>query len=166
MWQHPHPDQRVWGLALDEVALIAEFIAADKVANGSIRWVLEPRTDTAKSQFLVVVPLRPILAARVHMTAHVHREPFKYGFSLILGSYRVLGLDVNPGRTHVNFTDLGNAPVDCTHWQPWPNAIVEPDDRERSHSQWFREFCKRSRITFTGSYRAPPHLGGQQLRLL
>lgn len=101
------------------------------------------------------------------MTAHVHREPFKYGFSLILGgTHRVLGLDVNPARFHVNFTALGRDAVQCTHWQPWPNEIIEPDDRDRPHSQWFKEFCRRSRISFSGSYRSPPHLGGQQLRLL
>lgn len=155
------------GLGLDQEALIQQFIAADKAAGGRIRWVLEPHTDTAKASLLVVVPSAPLFSARFHMTAHVHREPFKYGFSLVLaGSYRVLGLDVNPARTHVNFTDLGKAAVQCTHWQPWPNQLVEPDDREQAHQQWFREFCRRARIQFTGSYRAPPHLGGQQLRLL
>jgi hypothetical protein len=151
----------------ESVRLIGEFSAAEKVADGRIRWVLQPHTDTAKAQLLVVVPSNPIFAAKVHLTAHVHREPFKYGFSLVLASsYRVLGLDVNPGRSHVNFTDLGNASVQCTHWQLWSNSIVEPDDREQTHAQWFRDFCKRARIAFTGQYRAPPHLGGQQLRLL
>lgn len=149
------------------MALIKEFAAADKVADGTIQWVLEPHTDTAKAQLLVVVPARPTFAAKLHLTAHVHREPFKYGFSLILaGSYRILGLDVNPGRTHINFSDLGNAEVRVTHWQPWPNHTAEADDRQQPHRQWFREFCRRSKIKFTGSYRAPPHLGGQQLRLL
>jgi hypothetical protein len=152
---------------VDEAALIDEFVAADKVASGTIQWVLLPNTDTAKAQLLVVVPAKPAFAAKLHLNAHVHREPFKYGFSLILAnSYRVLGLDVNPASTHVNFTDLGRVLVSCTHWQPWPNEIAEPDDRNLPHRQWFREFCKRSRIDFTGTYRAPPHLGGQQLRLL
>jgi hypothetical protein len=152
---------------LDEAGLIAEFIVADKAAGGRIQWVLEPNTDTAKAQILVVVPSRPTFAAKMHLTAHAHREPRKYGFSLILAnSYRVLGLDVNPGRSHINFTDLGNAAVRCTHWQPWPNDIADPDDRDQLHQQWFREFCKRAKISFTGTYRAPPHLGGQQLRLL
>jgi hypothetical protein len=152
---------------LNETALIDEFIAADKEASGAIQWVLLPNTDTAKAQLLVVVPANPIFAAKLHLNAHVHRDPFKYGYSLILAnSYRVLGLDVNPASTHLNFTDLGKVSVRRTHWQPWPNQIAEEDDRDLSHGQWFREFCKRSRITFTGSYRAPPHLGGQQLRLL
>lgn len=151
---------------MDETALIEEFIAAEKAADGTIQWVLQPHTDTAKANLLVVVPAKPIFAAKLYLTAHVHREPFKYGFCLSLASYRALGLDVNPASTHTNFTDLGKVPVDCTHWQPWPNRIAEPDDRDLSHSQWFREFCKRSRIKFTGSYRAPPHLGGQQLRFL
>jgi hypothetical protein len=152
---------------LDEAALIAEFIAAEKVAAGHIQWVLEPNTDTAKAQVIVVVPTKPTFAAKMHLAAHVHREPLKYGFSLILAnSYRVLGLDVNPGRSHVNFTDLGKASVRTTHWQRWPNDIAETDDRAMSHQQWLREFCKRSRIKFTGSYRSPPYLGGQQLRLL
>lgn len=155
------------GLTLDDAALIAEFIAADKAVGGRIQWVLEPDTDTAKAQLLVAVPSMPTLAAKLHLLAHVHREPFKYGFSLILANtYRVLGLDVNPGRSHINFTDLGNAAVRVTHWQPWPSHIAEPDDRDQAHKEWFRDFCKRSRIKFTGSYRAPPHLGGQQLRLL
>lgn len=101
------------------------------------------------------------------MTAHVHREPFKYGFSLILGAtHRIVGLDVNPARSHVNFTDLGRASVQCTHWQDWPNEVVMPDDRNRTHAQWFRQFCRRALIDFTGSYRSPPHLGGEQMRLL
>jgi hypothetical protein len=152
---------------VDEPALIAAFAAADKAAGGAVQWVLEPHRDTAKAQLLVVVPDMPILAAKVHMTAHVHRVPFKYGFSLILaGSYRVLGLDVNPARLHVNFTDLGRAAVHYSHWQKWPDNLADADDRDLSHAQWFREFCKRAKITFTGSYRSPPHLGGQQLRLL
>lgn len=109
----------------------------------------------------------PILSAKVHMTAHVHREPFKYGFSLVLAaSYRVLGLDVNPARTHINFTDLGKAAVQITHWQEWPNRMVTPDNRDLLHQQWFREFCNRAKIAFNGSYRSPPHFGGHQLRLL
>lgn len=151
---------------MDDQALIGEFIAADKAANGSIRWVLEPHTDTAKANVLVVVPTMPILAAKLHLTANVRREPFKYGFALILAGRRILGLDVNPALAHINFTDLGKASVDCTHWQPWPDHSAEPDERELSHQQWFREFCRRAKIRFTGSYRSPPHFGGQQLRLL
>jgi hypothetical protein len=151
----------------DVAATIEEFAALEKLATASIQWVLEPKTDTAKAQFLVTVPTRPSLSAKVHMAAHVHREPFKYGFSLILGgSDRVVGLDVNPARSHVNLTDLGRASVQCTHWQRWPNGVVDPDDRQRTHSAWFKEFCKRAAIRFTGSYRAPPHLGGEQMRLL
>jgi hypothetical protein len=101
------------------------------------------------------------------MTAHVHREPVKYGFSVILaGMHRIVGLDVNPGRSHVNFTDLGRASVQCTHWQSWPNGVVSPDNRDLSHQKWFREFCRKAQISFTGSYRPPPHLGGEQMRLL
>jgi hypothetical protein len=151
---------------LDEAALIAEFIAADKVADGRIQWALTPHTDTANAQFLVVVPEKPTFAARVYLTAHAYREPFKYGFSLILAKYyRVLGLDVNPGRSHANFTDLGNFIVRDTHWQTWPNQVVEPDEREQRHQEWFRDFCKQAKIKFTGSYSPPPHFGGQQLGL-
>ncbi len=157
-----------WGSFLtDLAAIIAGFVVAEKAGNGSIRWVLEPQKDVARTQFLVTVPSHPTISAKVHMTAHVHREPVKYGFSLILGgTYRIVGLDVNPGRSHLNFTQLGKPSVQCTHWQAWPNEVVTPDDRDRSHSQWFREFCKRALINFTGSYRSPPHLGGQQMRLL
>jgi hypothetical protein len=151
---------------LDDEVLIKEFVAAEKAAAGAIRWVLEPHTETAKANLLVAVPSAPLFAAKLHLTANVRREPFKYGFALILAGHRILGLDVNPALAHVNFTDLGKAVVDCTHWQPWPNHLAEPDERELTHQQWFREFCKRSKIRFTGSYRAPPHLGGQQLRLL
>lgn len=92
--------------------LAAEFMASDKLANARIRWLLALNTDTAKAQFIVTVPSRPAFSVKVHMAAHVHREPLKYSFSLLLGSHRVLGLDVNPGRSHVNFTDLGKV---CAH---------------------------------------------------
>lgn len=147
--------------------IIQEFTAAKKDADGPIRWVLMPNTDTAKAQFIVTVPSRPILSAKVHLTAHVHRIPVKYGFSLILGGvHRIVGLDVNPGRGHLNLTDLGRISVRCTHWQAWPNDLVTPDDRDCSHLQWFREFCRKSLIDFKGSYSPPPHLGGEQMRLL
>jgi hypothetical protein len=150
---------------LDQAALIAEFIAADKVADGAIRWVRTPQSDTAKAQLVVVVPEIPTFAAKVHLTAHVHREPFKYGFSLMLAGYRVLGLDVNPGRSHANFTDLGNFIVQGTHWQTWPDQIAEPDLREQRHQEWFRDFCERAKVKFTGAYSPPPHFGGSQLGL-
>jgi hypothetical protein len=104
---------------LEDVArVIAEFAAADKAASGRFQWALEPHTDTAKTNLLVVVPSRPIFAAKLYLTAHVHREPFKYGCCLSLAtSYRVLGLDVNPGSSHANFTDLRKVSVRCTHWQ-------------------------------------------------
>lgn len=151
-------------LSFDEI--IAEFMAAEKTAGGRIRWVLAPRTDTAKAQLLVVVPSQPLYSVKLHMTANVHRVPLKYGFTLSFSRFRVFALDVNPASSHVNFTTLGKSSVKCTHWQRWPNDIAEPDDRQETHQQWFREFCKRARIKFTGQYRGPPHLGDQQLRLL
>ena len=139
---------------------------AEKVIQEGIRWQHAPHTDTAKCALPVYVPLRPSFSSRLALTAHVSRIPLKYGFTLLLGSMRVCGLDVNPGRSHTNFRTGKRETIWETHWQSWPEIDhVEADDRELTHRQWLREFCRKNRIAFTGGYRAPPHYGGEQLRL-
>jgi hypothetical protein len=89
--------------------------------------------------------------------------PRKYGFTLLLGE-RVFSLDVNPARMHNN-RDTREL-VSCTHWTTWPCRKAQPDDRTFNHKQWFREFCLRARIAFSGDYNDPPYLGGEQEPLL
>jgi len=88
--------------------------------------------------------------------------PRKYGFALLLGSEKVLRLDVDPGRTHFDPVTLTS--VTGTHWQPWPGSRAIPDERNLNHLGWFNEFLGRARIRYDGIYTAPPFIGGEQLR--
>lgn len=139
---------------------------AEKVVEVAIRWEVAPHNDTARCVVPVLVPSRPAFNSRLALTAHVSRIPVKYGFSMLLAGERVSGLDVNPGRAHTNFKTGRRETVWETHWQDWPSNEAQPDLRTMSHRQWFREFCERNKILCRGSYRAPPHFGGEQLRLL
>lgn len=141
-------------------------MSAPKILESRIKWTHQPFTDTARCTVPVIVPSRPSYNCRLAMTAHVSRIPLKYGFSLLLGSHRVCGLDVNPGRAHANFRTGKRETIWDTHWQVWPNAEhVEADGRELSHRQWFLEFCRRNTTAISSSYSKPPYIGGEQLWL-
>lgn len=101
----------------------------------------------------------PNLNARVVLVAHKNRKPFKYAFSLLLGGYRVLALDVNPGGSHFNVGTLVS--INVTHWQVWPMEEAEPDERELSHRQWWAEFLARANIAYDGPYEPPPFVEPQ-----
>lgn len=82
-------------------------------------------------------------------------------FNLLYGSERVLGLDVNPGRSHRNI--LTNTSVSVTHWQRWPLMEAEEDRRELQFSEWLGEFVARANIELRFRVADPPF--GIQLEL-
>ncbi len=141
-------------------------MAAEKAVQEGIRWHVLPHQDTAKCSAVVVVPSRPSFDSRLCMAAHVHRIPYKYSFSILLGSERVAGLDINPGRSHLNMRNGKRESVQETHWQTWPEMDhAEIDVRDMDHRAWMRQFFKEHKISFQGAYKGPPHYGGEQLRL-
>lgn len=140
-------------------------MAAEKVASSRIRWAHAPYTDTAKAQVPIMVPTRPSFSASLNFGAHVHILPEKYEFSIILSGIRVAALDVNPTTGHYNFFSGKKENVKVTHWHTWPENNVEQDDRTLRFRQWVTVFCKRHRVVLNG-FDTPPHLGGEQMRLL
>lgn len=142
-------------------------MSAEKVVPERIRWLVRAHEDTARCRLVVHVPSRPSYNATLHLLAHVSRIPLKFSFSLVLGSTRVAGLDVNPGGSPLNLVAGKKESVWETHWQTWPKTEhADVDARDLSHREWLREFAGRHRIKLEGGYRAPPHFGGEQLRLL
>lgn len=148
-----------------EDELISEFMASEKVASARVRWVHMPNTPTAKAVVPLVVPARPSFNASLYLGAHVQRQPEKFEFSIVLGLKRVAGLDVNPTGIHVNFATGKKEGVRTTHWHCWPADDVEPDLREMRFRGWLSAFCRRFRVKLDGTPDAPPHYGGEQLRL-
>ena len=65
-------------------ALVAEFLAAEKVAHVRPRWQTKGHREYAAAQMVAGVPGSPRLIGILFMTAHTVRMPPKYGFSLTL----------------------------------------------------------------------------------
>jgi hypothetical protein len=143
-------------------ALVAEFLATEKTAYARPRWQTARHPDYAEAKFLVAVPGSRALVGLVVLTAHRVRLPPKYGLSLIFRGQRVLGLDINPGRTHKNL--FVRASVGGTHWQRWPTMDAEPDDRDQTFTVWLRDFLQTGNIVTTFGVLSPPR--GVQLRLV
>lgn len=141
-------------MSLDDVLL---FLTAEKTASGIITWKQKGHNDYSESVKIVLCPSIPELVGQIRLTAHKTRIPPKYGFTLLVGSgrmVRVLGLDVNPAASHFNPTTLES--IRTTHWQKYPAYNAEPDDRELSHIRWFALFMERANIASTIRYKAPP----------
>ena len=96
------------------------------------------------------------------MTAHKVRIPQKCSWALLFRGKRILGLDVNPGRSHRNLLRGGS--VDRTHWQRWPVMDAEEDDRKQNFALWSVDFWKAANIVTTFPLLSPPQ--GVQLRLI
>jgi hypothetical protein len=143
-------------------ALVAKFLAAEKVAHVRPRWQSKGHSDYAEAKMPVSVPDSRTLVGLVRLTAHRVRLPPKYGFSLFFRGERVLGLDVNPGRAHRNLLVPGS--VAGTHWQHWPIMDAEVDDRDQNFAAWLREFLRKGNIVTTFGVSSPPR--GVQLRLV
>jgi hypothetical protein len=147
----------------DDAELIAAFLACPKIIRGKLRWRSKQHGQYVACTLEVFSPSRPEFTGRLAMTAHLTRLPQKASFSLLLGSARALGLDVNPASTHFDLDSMES--VGCTNWQPWPNRNATPDHREFNHLGWFWEFLKRANIKCEARYVSPPFVQGVQTRL-
>lgn len=152
------------GMSVSEFdALVAQFLAAEKAAHMKPRWQTKRHPDYAEARFLISVPGSRSMVGLVTITAHTVRLPPKYGFSIIFRGQRILGLDVNPGRSHRNL--LVRDSVIATHWQQWPKMDAEADMRDQNFGAWLRDFLRRGNIVTTFGLISPPPRG-VQLRLV
>lgn len=137
---------------------VAEFLATDKRLAHRFRWK-SSRADYARASAPVFVKDERRPFARVQMNHHLARVPRKYSFSLIFRGERVVGLDIDPGRSHTNLITL--EVVRSTHWQTWPLMQAVVDRRELLHHNWLALFLKECKIHSQHSYAEPPFHGGQ-----
>lgn len=148
----------------DELArLVNAFLPAPKLAMSKIEWRQKGHADYSEAAVPLFCPSLENVNSRLILTAHKSRLPRKFGFALLLGSERVLALDVNPASYHINF--LTAESVNVTHWQRWPMMEAEADDRQQPHRAWLTEFLARAQIVYDGSYEPPPFVE-PQLQLL
>jgi hypothetical protein len=133
--------------------VVAEFVAAEKVALTAPRWRSMSHGDYAEAKMTVAVPATR-LRGRIILTGHRVRVPPKYCLSLIFRNERVLALDVNPARGHRNL--LIPAKVGCTHWQRWPHMEAEADDRNQPFTVWLGEFLRVANVTCKFRVLSPP----------
>jgi hypothetical protein len=139
--------------------LVADFLAAEKIALSRPRWRTKGRADYAEANIPLVVP-GSRLRGRATLTAHRVRMPAKYSFALLFRNERVLALDVNPGHSHRN---LLSPKVVGSHWQCWPLMEWEAAEGEFEFSEWLRVFLARSNIITRFGVLSPPR--GVQLEL-
>lgn len=141
---------------------IERFLEAEKVVSRGVRWKTKNRADHAEASASVMLSSGSMrIRGKLVVVAHRALQPPKYGFSLIFGGTRVLGLDVNPNRSHRNIL-IGQS-IAVTHWQRYPFMEAEPDERELTFSGWTAEFLKTAKITCKHRIAAPPF--GIQLKL-
>jgi hypothetical protein len=141
-------------------------MASEKVVTAKVSWSLAPHTDTAKGHAVIAVPTRPGFNSTFRLTAHVHDMPPKYSFSVLLGTARVAGLDINPAGCHWNFVDGNREAVRISHWHCWPEKNVEPEERDLRFALWLKHFCNRFNVKIDKGCPPAPFLGGEQMRLL
>jgi hypothetical protein len=141
--------------------LIAEFLAAEKLAIVRPRWAIAQHPDYAEFKMRVGVANSRILAGRVILAAHRTNWPPKYCFSLLFRGQRILGLDVGPRRFHKNL--FAPTSVSGTHWQFWPRMEAKPDVRDLSFAEWLRIFLREAKVSTSFVVLSPPR--GVQMRL-
>ena len=137
---------------------VTQVLETPKIIQDSMRWSDKGHPDHVHCNMPVFAPEKPQFRLRLTMTAHVRRLPRKCSFLLIMGE-RIFALDVNPGMIHNN--KQAGEKVDATHWTTWPCEVVEPDNRDMVHQQWFGRFLERANINFYGMYERPPYLPDQ-----
>lgn len=143
-------------------ALVAEFLAADKVATKRFRWTGK-RADWVRAGSPITVAGRRDLSGKLEISAHLYRRPEKYSFTLLFRNERVFALDVSPGHAHTNARTLET--IFGTHWQEWPSMDAVSDALAFIYQQWLDEFLKRGIITLRVRAIPPPVGAGTQLRL-
>ena len=138
-----------------------QFMTALKIVDRKIRWFKKGHPDYVEGRVAIRVPGRNFLRGEIRIVSHKLRDPKKYSFSVIFRGERLLGLDVEPGRTHYNITDLEL--VSGTHWQEWPNTDAVPDSRSLGYCRWLDEFLEQATISYPFPCKPPPF--GEQLGL-
>lgn len=131
------------------------FLRSEKLITGTCVWKKKQHSDYREVVKVVECPEFPEFNGELRMTVHVIRVPQKASFSLLLGSIRILSLDVNPACSHYNVRTLIS--VNSTHWQQYPGYEARVDSRDFSHRNWLAELCLRGRINSTMTYKPPPH---------
>ena len=131
------------------------YLRAEKIIVGQCLWKRKQHPDYREVLKIIECPEMPELNGELRMTAHLSRLPQKFGFAILLGSHRILSLDVDPGRAHFNVKTLVS--ITSTHWQSFPEYQAVEDERELSHHEWLLEFARRSNMKLDFAYRTPPH---------
>lgn len=139
--------------------LVDSYLSAEKVAVGHIAWKDKGHPDYSECGLPVTCAQYPDFNAKLVMTAHTSRVPYKYSYMLVLGSTRIFALDVNPGTCHRNKDTLESVCV--THWQRWPMSEANPDPQSLTHRKWLLEFLERGNIIHGGGYEPPPFVEPQ-----
>jgi hypothetical protein len=142
--------------------LVAAFIAAPKKVLRSPRWRTKGHPDYAELTISIGSGNARNLRGQIKVTAHVLRDPPKYGFCLLFNRHEVARLDVHPGRTHRNLLDGTN--VSGTHWHRWPAMDVAlPEARACVFRVWLHEFLEAANVKCGFRVGSPPR--GQQMDL-
>lgn len=141
---------------------VKDFLACGKSAARRFLWSIGRHKDYAEARFVVRCAKNDGLGeGMVVLSAHLLRQPPKYSFALVYAGQRILGLDVEPARLHVNPISL--EVIKGTHWQEWPCDIAVPDARNMGYRAWFQEFLERANIQYPYPYAQPPQ--GKQIGL-
>ena len=145
-------------MANDYDSQVRDFLSAQKRLWGRFVWRSQDRRHYSKAQVKVLVQGENV-DSRLILLSKTTGEPLKFSISLLFKNDRIMGLDVNPGRWHLNFDTYDK--IFGTHWQIWPNMQVAiDDDRNLSFSEWYREFLSRAVIDSNRQIPMPPQ--GQQ----
>lgn len=139
---------------------LAIFLAHQKEAEQRTTWRRKLHPDYVEARSRLIVIGVPNLYGTLILTAHLARVPYKYGFSVEFSSERVLGLDVEPGRSHTDPETLES--VNGTHWHKW-KGILREDARNLHFSQWLDQFIKEAKIRFRYPCSPPRLDGGVQM---
>ncbi|WP_022694311.1 hypothetical protein [Ponticaulis koreensis] len=130
------------------------ILNAEKQMHSKLRFREKDHPDYEEAVCPVLCPEFP--EANIQFVTHYHisRIPRKYSFVLLVQQKRCLALDVGPGRAHYNIR-TGQV-VTHTHWQRLPDITnAEPDSRELTHWQWYKEFMEVAKIDYKDQYAAP-----------
>lgn len=142
---------------------VRRFLEAEKVAEHKWAWRKKSHNDFFEATSRLVTKSEPTECGKLMITAHRTRKPRKFSFSVLHASHRVLGLDVEPARLHLNPQTLEK--VEETHWHRWPDmSAAIPDDRNYQWNQWLYEFLKAGRIDLVYPL-GPPPFEDEQLEL-
>jgi hypothetical protein len=139
----------------EEASIISSYLDSKKFIRGEIKWKNKGNKDFSEVKLPVTCPAMPEIDGQLILTSHMSRIPQKISFTLVAGSTRITGLDVNPASWHFNAKKRES--VRATHWQWYPLMEAEVDDRQLTHLEWLKEFCGKTNIELAVAYAAPPY---------